>query len=82
MSGQAGISGHIRRYLFEKKDHKCEKCGWSEVNIFTENIPLQINHIDGDYKNNKEENLELVCPNCHSLTEFHGSRNKGRGRPR
>lgn len=26
--------------------------------------------------NNKEENLELLCPNCHSLTDNFGALNK------
>jgi predicted HNH restriction endonuclease len=42
----------------------------------TGNIPLQIHHIDGDATNNKEENLQLLCPNCHTLTENYGSLNK------
>lgn len=79
-SGQFSISKHIRRYLFEKHDSKCDKCGWSEVNPMTQKIPLQINHIDGDYTNNRESNLELLCPNCHSLTETFGILNKGNGR--
>ena len=60
----------------EKNNCKCEKCGWGETNEFTGNIPLQVHHIDGDCKNNREENLQLLCPNCHSLTENFGSRNK------
>ena len=70
------VSNYIRRYLYEKHNYKCEKCGWGEVNERTGNIPLQIHHIDGDCTNNKEENLQLLCPNCHSLTENFGSRNK------
>ena len=35
-----------------------------------------IHHIDGDYKNNNEDNLQLICPNCHSLTETYKSHNK------
>ena len=57
-------------------DNSCQKCGWHEVNPYTGIVPLQIHHIDGDCKNNKEENLQLLCPNCHSLTENFGSRNK------
>lgn len=30
--------------------------------------------------NNKEENLQLLCPNCHSLTENFGSSNKNSSR--
>lgn len=73
--GKDGISNHIRRYLF-KTYGKCQCCGWNKVNPYTNLIPLQIHHIDGDCLNNKENNLQLLCPNCHSLTENFGSRNK------
>ena len=76
LKGEYGISNYIRKYLLEKCKYKCEKCGWGEKNIYTNNIPLQIHHIDGDYTNNKEENLQVLCPNCHSLTETYGSHNK------
>ena len=75
------VSGYVRRYLFEKYNNKCCKCEWSEINIYTGKIPLQINHLDGNWKNNKEKNLELICPNCHTLTPNYGSLNKGNGRP-
>lgn len=74
--GEFSISKRIRKYLFEKNECKCEICGWGEKNEYTGNVPLQIHHIDGDCKNNKEENLQLLCPNCHSLTENFGKRNK------
>lgn len=66
----------IRRYLYKKYDGKCQICGWCEENQHTHKVPLQVHHIDGDCTNNKEENLQLLCPNCHSLTETFGSRNK------
>ena len=50
MAGKYGVSNHIRRYLYEKYDNKCSKCGWAEVNPYTNNIPLEIEHIDGNYK--------------------------------
>lgn len=75
------VSAHIRRYLFEKYNGKCSRCGWAEVNQFTKKIPLAVEHVDGDWKNNSEENLTLLCPNCHSLTSTYGSLNRGRGRP-
>lgn len=78
LKGKYGISRHIRKYLFEKNNNKCEKCGWGERNIYTNTIPLEIHHIDGDYTNNKESNLQLLCPNCHSLTETIKKRGKGR----
>lgn len=82
MKGTTNISGHIRKYLFKKYDGRCCKCGWNEVNLFTSKVPLEVEHLDGDHRNNVEANLLLLCPNCHSLTGTFRSLNKGRGRPR
>ena len=70
------ISPTIKRYLFEKYNCKCQKCGWGEVNETTGKIPLEVHHINGDCTDNREENLQLLCPNCHSLTPNSGSLNK------
>lgn len=76
------VSNHIRRYLFEKHNCRCQRCEWGEQNMFTGKVPLQIHHIDGNCLNNKEDNLQLLCPNCHSLTETFGSRNRLNGSKR
>lgn len=70
----------LRRYLFQKYNSKCSDCGWSKINPSTGKIPLQVDHIDGNYKNNKEDNLRLLCGCCHSLTPTFGSLNRGKGR--
>lgn len=62
------ISNYIRNYLLENNNYKCERCGWGEINPITNKTPLEIHHKDGNYKNNSEDNLEVLCPNCHSLT--------------
>lgn len=80
--GKFSISKYIRRYLFEKNENKCEVCGWNIVNQYTGLIPLQIHHIDGSFLNTKEENLQLLCPNCHSLTNNFGSRNENGSKER
>jgi hypothetical protein len=80
MRGEYLISLHIRRYLIEKFNNKCSRCGWGEVNPYTGNVPLEVHHKDGDYTNNFEDNLDLLCPNCHSLTETYKAANKGNGR--
>lgn len=74
------VSKYIRKYLLNKWNNKCQICGWNEKNIYTDNIPLEIDHIDGDSENNAEINLRVLCPNCHSLTSTYGALNVGKGR--
>lgn len=78
--GEYQISMYIKTYLFRKYENKCARCGWGERNTYTNTIPLEIEHIDGNYKNNKEENLILLCPNCHSLTPTYKGANLNHGR--
>lgn len=82
ISGKCGdsISPNIKRYIFEKFESKCTKCGWSKVNPYTGLIPLHVDHTDGNSRNNKEENLDLICPSCHSLTGNYGALNKGKSK--
>ena len=80
LRGEYQISMHIKTYLLKKYNNKCARCGWREVNKYTNNIPLEVEHIDGNYQNNKEENLILLCPNCHSLTETYKGANLNYGR--
>jgi len=67
-----------KQYLISIHGDKCMNCGWDQLNEWTNKIPIQINHVDGNPENHKMENLELLCPNCHSLTEYYKSRGKGR----
>jgi hypothetical protein len=81
VDGRKGVSqtsNYIRRYLSEKFDETCQVCGIKEWN--GQPITMQLEHLDGNSRNNKEDNLSLLCPNCHTQTEFYGSKNKGRGR--
>ena len=56
------------------KDKTCEKCGLSKWN--NDQIPLELDHIDGNHSNNKLENLMIICPNCHSQCKTHKGKNK------
>ena len=80
--GKTGTAHWIRDYLLEESGHKCSKCGWGEINPLTGKVPLELEHIDGDFTNNERSNLEILCPNCHSLTATYKGANKNNGRPR
>ena len=74
------ISRHIDRYLREKSKNKCCICGWDTINQFLQKVPLEIDHINGNSEDNAENNLQLICPNCHSLSKNYRNLNRGRGR--
>lgn len=59
--------------LVKKRGHKCECCGNSEWLKMP--IKLEVHHRDGDKRNCTEENLQLLCPNCHSFTDNYGIKN-------
>ena len=71
-----GIGNH-KRFLINERGHKCEICG-----IFAwlgRKIVLELDHIDGDNRNNIRTNLRLLCPNCHSQTDTWRGRNINSG---
>jgi hypothetical protein len=74
------VSHYVKRYLREKFGNKCCLCGWSELNSITGVAPLVADHIDGNWRDNSENNLRLICPNCDSLSPTYGALNKGNGR--
>lgn len=74
------LSQALRKYLIFKAAYCCQECGWSKRNPHTGKTPLEVDHIDGDYRNNSESNLRVLCPSCHSLTASYKGANKGKGR--
>jgi hypothetical protein len=74
------VARPVKTYLRRKFNNKCCLCGWSEINPTTGVVPLVADHIDGSWKNNSEENLRLICPNCDSLTPTFSNLNRGNGR--
>lgn len=52
----------------------CECCGLSEWQ--GKPLSLEIHHINGENTDNRIENLQLLCPNCHSLTKHYRGRAK------
>lgn len=69
-------TGFLKKRLIKEKvkENRCDECGISEWN--GKPIVCHLDHIDGDSKNHKENNLRMMCPNCHSQTETYAGRNK------
>ena len=80
LRGKHQTSNYIRKYILEKQNHKCNICGISDYNGLP--LTLELDHINGIYTNNTEENLRCICPNCHSQTPTYKAKNKGNGRNR
>ena len=70
-------SHKIKVRLFKEniKIPKCEICGWAERSP-DGRIPVELDHINGDKRDNRIENLRILCPNCHSLQSTHRGKNK------
>ena len=63
-----------RRRVFDEQNYKCTRCGlfeWHE-----KPITLELEHKDGNHMNDERDNLEALCPNCHSLTDTWRGKNK------
>lgn len=67
--------GSIKKRLLKERGHVCECCRKAEW--LGSSITLEIDHIDGDRKNNSRKNLQLLCPNCHALTPTYRGKNIG-----
>lgn len=73
-------SSRLKRAMGELGvEEHCALCGIEPVWL-GESLPLEVDHIDGDWRNNRIENLRLLCPNCHSTTDSYRGRGKGRAR--
>jgi hypothetical protein len=55
------------------KEDRCERCGIAEW--LGKTLSTQLHHVNGDGFDNRIENLQLLCPNCHSQTDTYGGRN-------
>ena len=81
ISGEVNVySTHrsLRSAVIRRDGHVCSSCKHTHWN--GKDIPLELEHKDGDHSNNHPENLCMLCPNCHAQTDTYKSKNKGNGR--
>lgn len=69
-------SNKLRKRLFSEghKKEKCEVCGLSDW--LGKKISLELDHKDGNRYNHNLNNLQILCPNCHSQTDTYRGKNK------
>jgi DNA-binding NarL/FixJ family response regulator len=67
--------GHLKARLIDAglKENRCEDCGISMWR--GKPLNMQLHHENGDGSDNRLENIEFLCPNCHSQTDTYGGRN-------
>ena len=56
---------------------KCDTCG--KTRWLDEEIPLQLDHRNGNDQDNSLRNLRLLCPNCHAQTPWYRIKNEHKG---
>jgi hypothetical protein len=72
-----GVGNH-KAVLIQERGHRCEDCGLTEWK--STSIPLELEHVDGNNRNNTKDNLKLLCCNCHALTPTWRGRNINSGK--
>ena len=76
--GKKENNGNLKGRLIRELgwQHECSSCGLNEW--MSKPIAIELEHINGNSKDNRIENLTFLCPNCHALTDTWRGRNMGR----
>jgi len=54
-----------RKLAFDNLPHKCDECGYNFIEV------LEVHHVDFDHSNDRLDNLQILCPNCHREIHYH-----------
>ncbi len=73
-----GTAKFNKDVIIRQRGRACETCRCTEW--MGQPVPLDLDHTDGNTDNNLDENLRLLCPNCHAQTPTFCGRNLGKGR--
>lgn len=81
VEGSTYRASHLRKRLIAEglRPPHCQECGTAEWR--GAQLPLHLDHINGDHTDNRLENLRILCPNCHALTDTWCGRRNGRRVP-
>jgi hypothetical protein len=63
-----------KEIIWKEQGLRCNKCELNSLDFKTG--PYQLHHIDGNIKNKKRENEEVLCMNCHFFTDNYGFRGR------
>ena len=79
VAGRWRSRGHLKARLLSEglKENRCEACGITEWR--GKPLNMELHHINGDGADNRLENLQFLCGNCHSQTDNWGGRGSQRG---
>lgn len=69
---------HLKRRLLQEglKQNQCEICGLTDW--LGKPLTMQLHHVNGDGSDNRLENIQFLCANCHSQTDTYGAKNRPR----
>lgn len=76
------LSNHIKRYFVERFGTECWSCKWDGKHPIDGAQLTEFDHIDGDASNCSFDNIRILCPNCHSMTDTFRARNHRSARVR
>lgn len=76
VDGSKITSNKLKKKIFNAglKEKRCECCGNTEW--MGKPINLELHHLNGNPRDNRLENLQILCPNCHSYTDTYSGKNQ------